>query len=601
MAVHPPRYLVLVIFSFSFLACNLFTRGIAENPPAEQTPSPTISIQASAPAPTVAQTPEPTPTIVPVNLFAPTATPIPVEIPLTEKSLMTFITAPKGTLTEPYVILSAYGASEKDPVKEIKGKLGLVDFSCPGSRCLLPVSFDNTISASARTESGKASPEVSATVRINRVENGAEVSIESLNPSEIFTDYCAGVWEMGGVQSPSWAVFPQSPAELATNKELHYLASQLIANGVVDAKDCPGGGLSQTGPNSCGLERTAQAMVEWQNQYDFNLWLAGRDQEVPPILLKTLIQRESQFWPMSQRFFLDEYGLTQVNELGTDVALRWDIDLYLNVCSQTLFDCPGSYYRLSPGNRAMLRGSLLSVLYADCPTCPYGVNLTKAQDSVPLTALILRYNCNDAKHVLEKYDYLASYEDYWKFTLVAYHSGINCLDHALQNIVREGWQITWDQIAAELKCTGAKDYVDQFWAELTTFEENQMIANQGAPELAPVVPLATPTLVPTPTMALSSATIRVQVYADINGNGLPEPAEMANDVEVLLQFADGTQSSGRTENGEVAFDLTGIPVGMGMTISLPSFYRTEQMTVPPAGETLVTFKFTGPPFPTALP
>lgn len=514
---------------------------------------------------------------------------------------MAFMTAPKGIVDQPYVILSTYGATEEDPVKEIRGKIGLVDFSCPGSECILSVLSDNVLTIRAITQAGAFSPEVSGTVRVNRFENQFEVSIQSISPAEIFTDYCAGVWEISGGQPPTWAVFPQSPTELATNKELHYLAGQLITSGAVDARDCPGGGLDQTGPNSCGLERTAEAMIEWQNQYDYNLWLAGKDQEIPPILLKTLIERESQFWPMSQRFFLDEYGLTQVNELGTDVALRWDIDLYLNICSQTLFDCPGSYYRLSRSNRAMLRGSLLSLLYADCPTCQYGVDLEKAQDSVPLTALILRYNCNDTKLVLDKYDYLASYDDYWKFTMVAYHSGINCLEYALNNIVRGGWQATWSQVAEELKCSGAREYVDQFWAELETFEENQMIANQAVVEVAPVAPLPTPTFIPTPTIALSRAKIRVQVYSDTNGNGIPEASEMANDVDVLVQFVDGNELFGRTVNGEANFDLTGYPVGMGMTISLPSFYRTEQMTVPPDGETLVTFKFTGPPFPTALP
>ena len=244
---------------------------------------------------------------------------------------------------------------------------------------------------------------------------------------------------------------------------------------------------------------------------------------------------------------------------------------------------------------------MLSLLYADCPTCKYGVDLAKAQDSVPLTALILRYNCNDTKHVLDKFDYLASYEDYWKFTMLAYHSGIACLDNALRNIVREGWQVTWSQIADEIKCSGGKDYVEQFWAELETFQEHQVIANQGGVELAPEAPVPTPTLVPTPTIASSTAKIRVLVYADINGDGQPDPSEMANDVDVLLQFADGSELSGRTVNGEAAFDLTGYPIGMGLTISLPSFYRTEQMTVPPDGETRVTFKFTGPPFPTALP
>jgi hypothetical protein len=68
-----------------------------------------------------------------------------------------------------------------------------------------------------------------------------------------------------------------------------------------------------------------------------------------------------------------------------------------------------------------------------------------------------------------------------------------------------------------------------------------------------------------------------------------------------MQFADGRETSGSTVNGEVVFDLTGNPIGMGVTVSLPSFYRHESLTIPAEGETLVTFIFTEPVFPTALP
>ena len=355
------------------------------------------------------------------------------------------------------------------------------------------------------------------------------------------------------------------------------------------------------GPNPCGLERTAKAMLEWQNQYNFDFWLAGLEQGVPPILLKTLIEHESQFWPMSQRYFLDEYGLAQVNELGTDVALRWDIDLYQNVCSQTLMDCPASYYRLRPSLRAMLRGSLLSQLYVDCPTCPYGVDLEKTIESIPTNTMILRYNCNDTKFILDKYDYGAGYEDYWKFTMVAYHSGINCLDYALSNVTRTGWDVTWTQVADQLKCSGAREYVEELWMELETFEDHRLPADLAGVGLAPPILVPTQTPVPTPTVALSRAIARVQVFADANGDGLPQDSEWVNGVQVLLQFANGIESIGSTVNGEVVFDLTGYPIGMGVTVSLPSFYRSEWLIIPAEGEALVTFKFTEPVFPTALP
>ena len=71
----------------------------------------------------------------------PTNTPTAVEV----ANLMAFITAPTGVVSQPYVLLSAYGATSTDGFAEIRGKVGLVDFTCPGTQCLVTVLSDNTV------------------------------------------------------------------------------------------------------------------------------------------------------------------------------------------------------------------------------------------------------------------------------------------------------------------------------------------------------------------------------------------------------------------------------------------------------------------------
>ncbi len=596
MAVHPPRYSALIALSLCLLACRLYISRVEENTALVNTlPPPIVSVQASTPI----STQVPTPTRTPEPTLVPTSTPAPSFAK--SSNVMAFITAPKGRVAQAYVILSAYGGAPENPITEISGRLGPAEFVCPGAQCLLPVYADSIITFQARTRSGESSEVVSATIRRNWSADGYTVWVESLFPVVIFSDYCSSVWELEAAPRPSWAVFPQSPMELSTSRELHYLAGQLIANGVVNAEDCPGSGLTPSGPNTCGLERAAQAMLDWQNQYDYHFWQAGKEQGVPPILLKTLIGRESQYWPMSQRFFLDEYGLAQINELGADVALRWDMNLYQDICNQTLLECPASYYRLRSSLRAMLRGTLLQKVYADCPTCSHGVDMTKALESIPINALILRYNCNDVHFVLDKYDYSASYEDYWKFTMVAYHSGINCLDFAIHDVARAGWDLTWSQVADKLRCTGSREYVETFWDDLEAFQTYQLTTDRREVGGTLAVLLPTQTPAPTPTVALSQAKIRVQVYVDVNGNDLPEAAERVNGILVLLEFPDSAPITSSTTNGEAVFDLSGYPVNMGVKISLPDFYRSQWLTLPAEGELLVTFKFASYPLPTVLP
>ena len=129
--------------------------------------------------------------------------------------------------------------------------------------------------------------------------------IESVSQFTVFTDSCSLAWGVYNEEIATWDDFVQFPYEINTRKTLHYLATQLLLNGIVDASDCPAGGLSigLNWPTACGLERASSEMIEWQNQFDDYIWLASRDHGIPPKILKTLIEVESQFWPGNHAFF----------------------------------------------------------------------------------------------------------------------------------------------------------------------------------------------------------------------------------------------------------------------------------------------------------
>ncbi len=161
--------------------------------------------------------------------------------------------------------------------------------------------------------SGKYSKAISVIAQVAQKNDGYYVQIQEMVPIRTpFTDYCSSVWETNANQTPSWAVLPKSPEQLNTNKQLFYLAGQMISSGVVNATGCPAGGMEDTSPNGCGMEAANNAMIAWQNQFDFDIWWSGFQYGIPPYMLKALIENESQFWPESSRYYLDEYGLAQI-------------------------------------------------------------------------------------------------------------------------------------------------------------------------------------------------------------------------------------------------------------------------------------------------
>jgi hypothetical protein len=116
---------------------------------------------------------------------------------------------------------------------------------------------------------------------------------------------------------------------------------------------------------------------------------------------------------------------------------------------------------------------------------------------------------------------------------------------------------------------------------------------------ATIVPTRTP--VPTPTVFISSAQVRVQVFMDRNANNLPEEGEWIDAMTVLLTTSTNEQITQRTQNGIAIFDMSGFTPGIGITVSLPGLYRSESFELPEQGEVIVTFMFEQPPLPTVLP
>jgi hypothetical protein len=550
--------------------------------------------------PTVTATPPPVFTSSPTPIIEITPTPSLLTTPsgIITPKLEAFIRAPSGIVPIPYVILSGYQSFPADsgPVS-ISGFVQDKSFFCPTSPCGLQFPTTAQITFHARNNNGDTSSEIQANILVTKMADGYSVSIITLGRFVVFSDSCANIWQNAEPSPPSWARFPQDPADLDTEKSLHYLAGRLLTTGVVNANDCPGGGWDNNAPNACGLARVKDQMTSWQNQYDLNIWLAGRDQHIPPVILKTLLEIESQFWPTSQRLFLDELGLGQINQLGIDVLLRTNPGLYFEVCTSALFRCDQPYESLSPIDRALIRGTLVQSLDAACPTCLYGVNLNKATQSIPLIAKVLYANCVQADAILKLHEVTANYEDSWKFTLVSYHSGFGCLQSAIEKSSAEaGTQIDWKTVSANMECQGAVDYIDKFWASLLTF--NNYLKKQ---EVLANIQLQNPGPVATPTLILSNARILVKIFVDKNGDGIQQPDETLDNVQVNLDLENGVTLTQVSTNGIAVFDMSRISVGVRGKISLPGLYRSASIQVPASGEIPIIFIFTKPILPTQLP
>jgi hypothetical protein len=273
----------------------------------------------------------------------------------------------------------------------------------------------------------------------------------------------------------------------------------------------------------------------------------------------------------------------------------------------------------------MIRGAMVRIADASCADCQYGIDLNKAKESVSLFARLLVANCQQVQTILKLVivpdkdadaatataavatiaaggnTESTSYDDLWRFTFLSYHSGLNCFQQALIATKKAKQPANWENIASRLKCKGGEIYVNGFMNNLESFDfylqdvtdTNVVI---GAPT---IIPTRTP--IPTPTVYISNATVKVQVFMDRNGNNAPDDGEWIDAMTVLLETSTNQQITMRTQNGIAIFDMTGLTPGIGVNVSLPGLYRNQRFELPETGEVTVTFMFEQPSLPTIIP
>ncbi len=544
----------------------------------------------------------PTPSPVATVFVEPANTTVPFGINRNGNTIEAFIHAPAGVQMFPYVVLTAF-ESQAGADLEMRGYINLIEFVCTGSPCKVPLTESAVIIFKAYNARGDASDEVQARVRVEQKDDGYLVIVDSVNQLTLYQDSCSNIWDIRDELEEPWSRFPQNPFQLNTGKKLHLLASRLIMGGIVDASECPGGGLipgSDT-PTGCGIEKANSKMIEWQNQFDFSIWSAGMEVGIPPRILKTIIEYESQYWPSNQRVYVDEIGLGQINQLGIDVLLLQDPSLFQKICPKILANCEYPYSSLDKETQALVRGAVLDSVNAECVTCLYGLDLDRANQSIPLIAQLVKANCEMVDRLDVAKSTAVNYDDLWKFTLVSYHSGFGCIRDAVDFARKAGEPLDWEHVSFYLNCRGAERYVNGFWSSLLSFD-SYLLERESLP-LVQVNPTFVPTRtpLPPPTEIPSTAQVWVRVYMDDNGNGLPDPSEWLDGIDVELAIPRGQPILRTTRDGQVIFDMTGYPVGLDAIVRLPGLYREKLIKLPEAGLVQLDFVFIAPDFPIQIP
>lgn len=273
----------------------------------------------------------------------------------------------------------------------------------------------------------------------------------------------------------------------------------------------------------------------------------------------------------------------------------------------------------------MIRGAVVSLMDVSCPTCEYGFDLNKAKESIPLLAMLFTANCQQVDYILSlavKPDEDAdaatataavatiaaggdtdttSYEDLWRFTFLSYHSGQTCLYEAVNETKKDDLPVIWENVKERVECRGGADYVDAFMSNLQAFDFYRLDSAEPVVVVAAPTIIPTRTPIPTPTVYVSSATVRVQVFMDRNGNRSPDEGEWIDAMTVLLETSTNEQITQRTQNGIAVFDMSGFTPGIAVNVSLPGLYRSETFQLPEQGEVPITFMFEQPPLPTVIP
>ena len=132
--------------------------------------------------------------------------------------------------------------------------------------------------------------------------------------------------------------------------------------------------------------------------------------------------------------------------------------------------CADPYHELDEDLQEQLRGALTIQANVSCETCPGGIDLDKAELSVDLFGQILRANCVQVGGLIRNMTHRrpgaeSDYVDLWRFVLANYNAGPGCLEEAFLEVLYEGFDLNWENVAMALEdleaCEGAVAYVER--------------------------------------------------------------------------------------------------------------------------------------------
>ncbi len=383
----------------------------------------------------------------------------------------------------PSLLLTGVEPLPNEQITAINVLINGVPYGCTAPTCEVPLSptayVGTTFEFWADSSYGDSSEHYSAQVRVidsgvsaSPTGSGWYVDVLSSQWQGRETASCAQVWQafppVGG--PPNWLRTPEATELLATNMPYNYLAGRLIAQGLVDASACAGGGLLLNGySDACGLEAALPLVEEWQNRFDARMVEVANETGVPAQLMKNIFAQESQFWPGMFRVPY-EFGLGQLTDNGAEAVLLWNPDFFNQFCPLVLDEnaCARGYVYLDTESRAILRGALALEAKVDCPDCPAGIDLAHADFSINLFAHTLLANCEQVAQIVYNATNkipgsVVSYEDLWRLTVANYHSGPGCISYAMYTSWAARATMDWEHISDYLTeaCEPAIDYVDK--------------------------------------------------------------------------------------------------------------------------------------------
>lgn len=266
-----------------------------------------------------------------------------------------------------------------------------------------------------------------------------------------------------------WVYAPENASALHTEENYYFLAGQLISNKVVDASTCPSDGLTLNGyANACGMSVAKPSVVYIQNSMDEAILQAWKDVGVPPVLLKQMIRTESQFWP--SHYLQTHFGFGHITNIGMRNALEWNRDLYAKVCPASAGGACASSYTIAD--------QILATLVVTCPTCQYGIDMTRAVRSVDILAEVVLGYCYQTAQIINNAtqwhsSMVVDYPTIWKLTLMNYNAGSDCVYTAMRAaFLTTNGPVRWADVVRQVsgdQCVRGMTYANQITAKVYNF------------------------------------------------------------------------------------------------------------------------------------